>query len=492
MANPSVPYVQTSEAVVGEGHPLLPDVVNRPLKQVLAWSGIDASTGFTGLARVFSPKAFGAVGDGITDDAVAIQQCLDAARASVTTTWQIPKVDFGGLSYRVGTQLEVPGGNGMILENGRLLASATFDTSKYLLATGRLSDAALADGQKLNNLTVRDVYFDSNHRGGGLLLQRANRVRVESCTFVHYSTQGLRTAVDGHEMSVSKCQFAEYLWGEPLAGGNAQDHADLYVGTGIRFETNDNYIVDCVIQLSRYGIYLANSDANLIRGAHIWPGYVKTGTAGAGATLSWINTCLYIDQNSQLNQITNCYFDGGQVIWENPWKASITNSIFLHGWGDPNKGMIVFKPMIVGEFIDGVQITGNVFQVNGGGSMLGLFIDTSAGTFNGGNISRCRWADNAFTSVAKFYSEANVTLAQTGAQDWAFDFYLSGTGLFPFNIIKQFRFGTWQSAGGTSHFRVSALSNGQATVSSYSDAAIGTKQNTTATVYAWASINNSD
>lgn len=491
MANPSVPYVQTSEAVVGEGHPLLPDVVNRPLKQVLAWSGAVVGAGFSGLMPAFNPMAYGATGDGVTDDSLAIQQCLDAARASVTSTWQIPRVDFGGLSYLIGTQLQLPGGNGMVLTNGRLVASPTFDTSKYLIEVGQVSDAYLPDGFKINNLTVRDMYFDSSHRGGGLLIQRFLRARVDGCTFVGYSTCGLRTAVDGHELMVTACQFGEYLWGDTT--GTRYDRADLFVGTGIRFETNDNHVTDTVIQLSRYGIYLANSDANLFNGVHIWPGYVKTaGTSGATSALDWINTCVYVDQNSQLNNFTGCYFDGGQFIWENPWKASITNSIFLHGWGDASKGMIVFKAMAANVFLDGVQITGNTFSVtNTGATMKALQIDTSAGTFSAGNITRCRWTDNAFSFVTKFYSEVNLTLSQN-AQDWTWDLYNGGAGLFPFNVIQQQRYSTYQFVGGTSHFRTSALSNAQITISSYSDAAIGTKQTTNATVYLWASLNKSD
>lgn len=441
---------------------------------------------------VFCPLDFGAAGDGATDDAIALQLCMDKAKlwAVALPIFRRPVIDFRGRCYRTSAQIEIPGGaHGYQLFNGRLQPIGAFDDTKYLLAMGRTADATLPDGFKINNVEIGGVYFDNQHIGGGLLAQRFLRVMVHNCIFQGYKTQGIRTAVDGHELMVSYSQFGEYFWGD--TSGTGYLSAAGMVGTGIRLETADNHIHDCVMQLSDVGIYLANSDANLISNVHMWPGYDRTaGTSGVTSTLDHINTCIYVDLNSSLNNIAHCYFDGGLLIVENPWKSSITNNIFLNGAGDPAKGMLVFKPTAAGQFIDGVQITGNVFQVNGGGTMKALLIDTSTGTISAGNISRCRWTDNAFTSTTKFYSEVNMSLSQSPAQDWTWDLF--ALNLFPVNVIQQARFSSWQFSGGTAHFRISALANAAITISSFSDAAIGTKQNVNATVYLWATINKTD
>lgn len=83
MSTPTVPYISTSEAVVGEGHPTLPDVANRVIKFILQKSGINvAALGFIGFMPAFNVVAFGAAADGLTDDTAAIQATYDAAVAN--------------------------------------------------------------------------------------------------------------------------------------------------------------------------------------------------------------------------------------------------------------------------------------------------------------------------------------------------------------------------------------------------------------------------
>jgi hypothetical protein len=437
------------------------------------------------LGAVFVPTElpFGAVADGVTDDSSAIQACLNAARASVGTPFNIPVVELGGRTYAIGTQLEVPGGHGIIIRNGRLVATPDFDSTKYLLASGRTNDPTLADGFKINNLTVRDIYFDCRHRGGGLLLQRHNQIRVDSCTFDGYATYGLRTAVDGHEVMVSRCQFGEYFWGDTAGVGYTRP--DLFVGTGIRLDTADNHVEDCVIRLSKVGLHV-NSQANLVSRIHCWTGYVTAGVAGPSATLSYYSTGLWITSNASFNKFSQLYMDGCEVLWESPWKTSITNSLFLNGWGDASRAMIRFKPMAAGTFVSGCEVADCSFQVQASGQMLMATVDTSAGTFAAGEITDCRIGDNNFTGVTPVYSTIKTALSQSGASTWTFDL----TSKCAFGAaIQQVNMTSYQFGGGTNLLRVTNVANSVVTVTSYPVATPGTPGNTNATVWIEATIN---
>jgi parallel beta-helix repeat protein len=91
----ALPWITYSERVVGRNHPTFTDVANRPLRQLLTESGYnpDASP-FPGLmGPVFNVKAFGAKGDGVTDDTTAGQSTLASNR----------KVHFPQGTYRLSS-----------------------------------------------------------------------------------------------------------------------------------------------------------------------------------------------------------------------------------------------------------------------------------------------------------------------------------------------------------------------------------------------------
>jgi hypothetical protein len=448
--------------------------------------------------RIFSPTNYGAVGDGVTDDGPAIRACLVAARAwagipAVTNysdpKFRIPVIDFGGLCYATNQQIEVPGGFGMTLQNGVLKAGSGFTSGMYLLRAGSLSDAAMLDGFRIVNATFRNLYFDNNHVGGGLLLENFMRLSVDRCIFAHYQTEGLKTTNTGsHELIISNSQWGEYWWNDPMAAGTAhaglpsQNYANEYVGTGVFLDSNDNHMYGCVIQLSKYGLIVGRA-ANHFNQIHIWTGYVKTvGTvAGPLATLDYMSTGLWIKAAGQGCTFNQMYMDGCEVLWEEPWKTSFTNSQFLQGWGDANRAFIRFQPIGSGQFIDGVNISGNRFEIVNGGAMKMSVVDTSLGTFNTGQITRCHVENNNFTGViTPQYTRVKTYLSQSAASTWSFDL----TGMLIWSgAIQQVLWSVFHWGGGSQLFRMTAQSGFTITFNSYAVATPTTLSANNATVY---------
>lgn len=435
-----------------------------------------------------TPLMFGAKADQVNDDAPALQRMLDSVAAVQASGigFQMPRCDLLGLSYLLGAQVEVPGGQGIAVECGRLLAGPAFPLASFLLHVGRVGDADLPDGFKANNPEFRGIYFDNRHRGGGLQIERTNRSRVTDCTFVGYSTFGFQltsAGVGGHECFARGLQCAEYVWGDMSSTGY-QDVAN-FVGTGIDINTPDNHVVDCVVALSKVGLRV-NSQANHIARVHTWTGYVKTaGTSGALQTLDVVTVGVRITALATLCSFSQMYIDGCEVRWEDPWKTKWHGGMFLHGAGDFNRAFIYFEPKAAGRSVNGVIISGVTFQVNGGGSIAGLKVDTSSGTINNGQVTNTHFRDNTWTSVTPFYSTWKGNLSQNGATAWAFDM----TAHFPIGVPQQVIFTAYQFGGGTRDMRLSNIAGQVVTVSAYDPAIPANLSATNANVFAEISIN---
>lgn len=444
---------------------------------------------------VFSPLMYGARGDGVTDDGAAIRRCLVAARtwagANVEElTPRIPRVDFGGLVYATSAQIEVPGGQGVTIENGALVPAPGFTSDLFLMRVGDPADPAMRDGFRNVNTTVRRFYFDNKHVGGGLLLENFMRATVTDCLFAHYETVGLKTTRTGsHELKLYGCQFGEYWWGE--TEGVGYNRPDLFVGTGIEINSPDNHLSDLVIQLSRLGLKV-NAQANLFDQIHIWTGYVRDPATSAGPTaaLTYMSTGLWITANASLSKFSQLYMDGCEILWENPWKTSVTDSIFLNGFGDATRAMIRFKPMTVGEFASGVVITGCSFQVQNGGLMKMTSIDASAGTFNPGQVTGCLIEGNDFTGVTdRKYTTPMAAFSSNATHTWTFDF----SGMLPFGDVIQMPIVTHYCFSGQSTIvRVTDLTGAVVTVGSFDPLSPATPKSINATIYIEAHVNQRD
>lgn len=251
-------------------------------------------------------KTFGAVGDGVTDDSVAIQAAIDYAESLVTsdTANASTGVDvlFPPGAYLIGTTLTVqkngirlvgPGGNGAILTGNTILVNAGDPTNTF-----RVTDVAF-----------KGLIFKSSsatNATAALKLYRTVRALITECNF-----EGFSTAIDSYRTTttqVSKCRFTASV---RTSAGNAfiqLQGLDETVITGTTYTPGGNF-------------FLSDCDLNGVSSTSYMESALRIMSCdGFYATNCHIYNCKYglnvVPDASAANHdildlfFDNCYFDG--------------------------------------------------------------------------------------------------------------------------------------------------------------------------------------
>lgn len=287
-----IDWILSSEPAVGQGHPTLPDIDNRPLKQVVTDSGYNPDAVFSGfLGPVFNAKAraFAAQGDGIANDTAALQQTITAAGANGIRSWVI--LPYSANPYLTGALTGLSGVTILGL-GGR----------PTLKAIGG-SNATVLTGTALSDFHVINIEIDgnkANQSGSGLADTPANTVGprgvfLDTCT---------RSSVE--RSSVHDCRFHGVLF--YLGADNWAEHVEASANGSLANTCFGN------------GFYVYGSAR--FRGAHIRgynndanSGVSLSGAAAVDAALSDIiatgNNASNITINSPRCRLRSFYAQGG-------------------------------------------------------------------------------------------------------------------------------------------------------------------------------------
>lgn len=240
---------------------------------------------------------------------------------------------FSGLSNIGFVYIKVRGGT--------LRASDTFPGDRHLIELWS-TDSQPTDQRDQNakyyyeDITFRDILFDSSYRGGGILIVDSARIRINNCFFLHFTTQGILVQ-RGHETFISSCFLGQH---STVGGSKDEKH---FAGTAIDLASNDNAVTDIAIFSAAIGIVL-RGQANILTGVHC---YNKATSFGGIGILVKLAGC------SQ-TRIDNCYLDYTAIVMEDPVQVHVTNGFFL---GDAN---VVLKS-VKGK-ISGLNIVDNMFS----------------------------------------------------------------------------------------------------------------------------------
>ncbi|CAN1169353.1 Polygalacturonase QRT3 [Linum perenne] len=284
---------------------------------------------------VYYPIGYGADPTGHNDSTDAIQQVLNDA--------------FLHLNDQNRTLLpgiKDLGGPVIDLQEGGLRASEDFPADRYLIELISPKSEILINktasieafqgvGIYYEDITFRDILFDSGHRGGGLLVVDAARTRIVNSYFMNFTSQGMLIQ-GGHETFIISC----FIGQKPSVGNDKTEKN--FTGTGIDMASNDNIITDTVIFSSEIGLLL-RGQANMVTGLHVYNKGTELGGSG-----------IYVKEAAAFTRLDNCYFDYNSVIIEDAYFTHVTNSLFL---GDGN---VVLKS--INGKITSLTITDNYFH----------------------------------------------------------------------------------------------------------------------------------
>ncbi|KAK7303863.1 hypothetical protein RJT34_14780 [Clitoria ternatea] len=378
--------------------------------------------------RVVYPSEYGADPTGANDSIDAILNAVEDAFKTDNELELLPGVrdlggvviDFQGGNYKISKPITFPssGGANVVVTGGTLRASDTFPTDRHLVELWATNSKRLPKSTDFNSMkleqkigiyyediTFRDILFDSSYRGGGIFIIDSARIRINNCFFLHFATEGILVQ-GGHETFIS----SSFLGQHSTVGGDKGERD--FSGTAIDLASNDNAITDVAIFSAAIGILL-RGQANIVTGVHCYN--KATGFGGIGILVK-------LAGNSQ-TRIDNCYMDYTSIVVEDPVQVHVTNGFFL---GDAN---VVLKS-VKGQ-VFGVNIVDNMFSGNPNNKVPIVALD---GQFS--NIDQVVADRNNVIGMSLRSTIGKLTVNGNGTK-WVADF--SNILLFP-NRISYFQY----------------------------------------------------
>jgi len=224
------------------------------------------------LRDTVSVKDFGAVGDGVTDDTVAIQAAIDAS-----STIEIPADSYVNNTVIDFGKAVVKGGEGSTL----LGVGATFSG---------------ASGADIYNFSVSDLTLDGLGTSGqtGLRSDYAHRCLYNNVVVQRYDGSGAQAAVFDNAFINTFSNFYSAL---NRSGPIFQNDSNANCFTGSSFN-------NCTDAAGGVGATVVGSYANVFMGCDFeynWRGLVLDNTVGTGAV-------------NQMNTAAFCYFEGNSQM----------------------------------------------------------------------------------------------------------------------------------------------------------------------------------
>jgi hypothetical protein len=364
--NGSVVY-SAPQATERYSDPVISGIDSSEVTFLQAGSGAVVRTAQSKMRDVVSVKDFGAVGDGVADDTVAIQNAATAA--------QNRKLLVPDGTYKITTAISLPSNIQVELEPNATITTAATGISILLASSktnvcitgGRIQytvggSTGLIGAVELNNCTYSDVENVSfaGAQFAGVLLNNSSNCTVANNSF----SATLGTHQDAADIFVTGNSNDNTAFGNQCTGTGA--HGIIVQGPGITIPLRNRIISNFVNAKTTYGIVVyqvtAADNYTVVQGNEI-TGILGTGLAGASGSGIYIQTC------------------GGSVIADNIVKDCCLNTTSAT---NAPAGISIAFDQTFGPSLQPVSVTGNVVNSS---KWSGIVVSSARGTLSGNSVN---------------------------------------------------------------------------------------------------------
>ena len=308
----------------------------------------EAQRNTLGANLVFDVRNYGTVGDGTTDDGVAIQAAITAAEASVTDNpgyyvdgASMPVVDLAGGVYGISEANKLLIRRRIRFQNGTLNAVGVAWAGSSVFTLTTFCDGAILDGVNIDGGITADG-LDGEANG---IVTRGVKNVIQNCKITHFKTHGIR-AYTSNEQIISNCVIAKWR-------GTDTNYAlaASRTGSGILLESDHNRVDNCtIIDCGKSVEVQSGSALNMIYGCRFWSLGITTPVGGEGQ----------VEVGHVRIHFTNCFFDGVRVsILDNRYESYFTAC----GWNkDQDAEAIYVDTTATGETVGGLNVVNSFFN----------------------------------------------------------------------------------------------------------------------------------
>ncbi|KAK2366022.1 polygalacturonase QRT3 [Trifolium repens] len=317
------------------------------------------------------------------------------------------QINLEGGNYLISKPLQFPvaGVGNLMIHGGSIRASNTFPPNKNLIDLSNYGSTS--HSYNYEYITLKDLFLDSNFKGGGISITNSLRINIDNCYITHFTTNGILVQ-SGHETYIRNSFIGQHI----TAGGDKNERK--FSGIGINLQGNDNAITDVVIFSAAIGIMITGQ-ANTISGVHCYN--KASGFGGTGIYLKL--------PGLTQTRIVNSYMDYTNIVAEDPVQLHISSSFFL---GDAK---IVLKS--IKGVVNGLNIVDNMFSGSNHGVEI-VKLDTSITPFN--KIEQVFVARNVVNGMNLKATSAIISMHGNGTS-WIADF--NKILIFP-NLIRNVQY----------------------------------------------------